>query len=142
MSNQPSTSDIYVNKLQNPEEYGEYSKYGEHEETIVLLDEFIDTYPVTPELESCGHYDDLCFDQEIPEETFSDKQDDDAGYLINQLHPVVDWPSTSGIHVNKSQHQEKYEEIAEVLDYNYLQTILLPKPSWDSGCPPGNCDGR
>ena len=140
VSNQPSTSDIYVNKLQNPEEYGEYSEYGEHEETVVSLDEFINTYPATPELESCGHCDDLCFDQEIPEETFPDKQNADAGYLITQLHPVAGCPLTSGIHVNKSQHQEKYEEIAEVLDYNHLQTIPPPKPSWNSGYPLGDCD--
>ena len=45
VSNQPSTSDIYINKSQNQEEYGEYSKCTE---TVALLNEFIDTYPITP----------------------------------------------------------------------------------------------
>ena len=75
-----------------------------------------------------------------PEATFPDKQNADAGYLITQLHPVAGWPLTSGIHVNKSQHQEKHEETADVLDYNYLQTIPPPKPSWDSDYSPGDYD--
>ena len=139
VSNQPSTSDIHINKSQNQEEYREYT------ETVALLNEFADTYPITPmDPGSCEHHDhdDLFLDQEMPEATFPDKQNADAGYLITQLHPVAGWPLTSGIHVNKSQPQEKYEEIAEVLDYNYLQTILPPEPSWKSGCPLGNCDGR
>ena len=133
-SNQPSTSDIHINKSQNQEEYREYT------ETVALLNEFIDTYPVTPDPGSCEHHDDLFLDQEMPEATFPDKQNADAGYLITQLHPVAGWPSTSGIHVNKSQHQEKYEETAEVLDYNHLQTIPPPKPSWDSDYSPGDYD--
>ena len=137
LSNQPSTSDIHINKSQNQEEYGEYSEYTE---TVALLNEFIDTYPITLDPGSCEHYDDLPLDQEMPEATFPDKQNADAGYLITQLHPVADWPLTSGIHVNKSQHQEKYEEIAEVLDYNHLQTIPPPKPSWDSDDSLGNYD--
>ena len=137
LSNQPSTSDIHINKSQNQEEYGEYSEYTE---TVALLNEFIDTYPITLDPESCEHYDDLSLDQEMPEATFPDKQNADTGYLITQLHPVADWPLTSGIHVNKSQHQEKYEEIAEVLDYNHLQTIPPPKPSWDSDYSPGDYD--
>ena len=137
LSNQPSTSDIHINKSQNQEEYGEYSEYTE---TVALLNEFIDTYPITLDPESCEHYDDLPLDQEMPEATFPDKQNADADYLITQLHPVAGWPLTSGIHVNKSQHQERYEEIAEVLDYNHLQTIPPPKPSWDSGCSPGDYD--
>ena len=76
----------------------------------------------------------------MPEATFPNKQNADAGYLITQLHPVAGWPLTSGIHVNKSQHQKKYEKIAEVLDYHHLQTIPPPKPSWDSGCSLGNYD--
>ena len=137
VSNQPSTSDIHINKSQNQEEYGEYSEYTE---TVALLNEFIDTYPITLDPGSCEHYDDLPLDQEMPEATFPDKQNADAGYLITQLHPVADWPLTSGIHVNKSQHQEKYEEIAEVLDYNHLHTIPPPKPSWDSDYSPGDYD--
>ena len=137
LSNQPSTSDIHINKSQNQEEYGEYSEYTE---TVALLNEFIDTYPITLDPGSCEHYDDLPLDQEMPEATFPDKQNADAGYLITQLHPVADWPLTSGIHVNKSQHQEKYEERAEVLDYNHLQTIPPPKPSWDSDDSLGNYD--
>ena len=139
VSNQPSTSGIHINKSQNQEEYREYT------ETVALLNEFADTYPITPmDPGSCEHHDhdDLFLDQEMPEATFPDKQNADAGYLITQLHPVAGWPLTSGIHVNKSQLQEKYEEIAEVLDYNYLQTILPSEPSWKSGCPLGNCDGR
>ena len=137
VSNQPSTSDIHINKSQNQEEYREYT------ETVALLNEFADTYPITPmDPGSCEHHDhdDLFLDQEMPEATFPDKQNADAGYLITQLHPVADWPLTSGIHVNKSQHQEKYEEIAEVLDYNHLQTIPPPKPSWDSDYSPGDYD--
>ena len=42
---------------------------------------------------------------------------------ITQLPSVSNQPPTSGIHVNKSQDQEKCEETAEVLDYDYLQTI-------------------
>ena len=137
LSNQPSTSDIHINKSQNQEEYGEYSEYTE---TVALLNEFIDTYPITLDPGSCEHYDDLPLDQEMPEATFPDKQNADAGYLITQLHPVAGWPLTSGIHVNKSQLQEKYEEIAEVLDYNHLQTIPPPKPSWDSDYSPGDYD--
>ena len=136
VSNQPSTSDIHLNKSQNQEEYREYT------ETVALLNEFADTYPITPDPESCEQhndfFDDLLLDQEMPEATFPDKQNADAGYLITQLHPVAGWPLTSGIHVNKSQHQEKHEEIAEGLDYNHLQTIPPPKPSWDSGCSPGD----
>ena len=127
MSNQPSTSDIHINKSQNQEEYGEYS---EHTETAALLNEFADTYPITPDSESCEQHDDFfdsLLDQEMSEATFPDKQNADAGYLITQLHPVAGWPLTSGIHVNKSQHQEKHEEIAKVLDYNHLQTIPPPQ---------------
>ena len=130
MSNQPSTSDIHINKSQNQEEYGEYS---EHTETAALLNEFVDTYPITLDPESCEQHDDfldgLLLDQEMSEATLPDKQNADTGYLITQLHPVADWPLTSDIHVNKSQHQEEYEEIAEVLDYDHLQTIPPPKPS-------------
>ena len=134
VSNQPPTSDIHVNKSQKQEKHGEYSEYAE---TVTLLNEFADTYPITLEPGSFGHHDDLFLDQEMPEETFPDRQNANADCLITQLHPVVDWLSTSGIHVNKSQDQEKYEEIAEVLDYDYLQPSP-PKPSWDSGYPPGN----
>ena len=134
VSNQPSTSDIHVNKSQKQGKYGEYSEYAE---TVALLNEFADTYPITLEPGSFEHHDDLFLDQEMPEETFPDRQNANADCLITQLHPVVDWLSTSGIHVNKSQDQEKYEEIAEVLDYDYLQPSP-PKPSWDSGYPPGN----
>ena len=140
VSNQPSTSDIHINKSQNQEEYGECSKYTE---TVALLNEFANTYPITPmDPGSCEHHDhdDLFLDQEMPEATFPDKQNADADYLITQLHPVAGWPLTSGIHVNKSQHQEKHEETAEVLDYNYLQTIPPPKPSWDSDYSPGDYD--
>ena len=97
VSNQPSTSDIHINKSQNQEEYSEYT------ETVALLNEFADTYPITPmDPGSCEHHDDLFLDQEMPEATFPDKQNADAGYLITQLHPVAGWPLTSGIHVNKS----------------------------------------
>ena len=138
VSNQPSTSDIHINKSQNQEEYGECSEYTE---TVALLNKFEDTYPITPmDPGSCEHHDDLFLDQEMPEATFPDQQNADADYLITQLHPVAGWPSTSGIHVNKSQHQEKHEEIAEVLDYNHLQTIPPPKPSWDSDCSLGDYD--
>ena len=133
-SNQPSTSDIHVNKSQNQEKYGEYSEYTE---TVALLNELADTYPITLEPGSCEHHDDLFLDQEMPEATFPGRQNANADCLITQLHPVVDWPSTSGIHVNKSQDQEKYEEITEVLAYNYLQPSP-PKPSRGSGYPPGN----
>ena len=134
VSNQPSTSDIHVNKSQKQGKYGEYSEYAE---TVALLNEFIDTYPITLEPGYFEHHDDLLLDQEMPEATFPDRQNANADCLITQLHPVVDWLSTSGIHVNKSQDQEKYEEIAEVLAYNYLQPSP-PKPSRDSGYPPGN----
>ena len=140
VSNQPSTSDIHINKSQNQEEYGECSEYTE---TVALLNEFANTYPITPmDPGSCEHHDhdDLFLDQEMPEAIFPDKQNADADYLITQLHPVAGWPLTSGIHVNKSQHQEKHEETAEVLDYNYLQTIPPPKPSWDSDYSPGDYD--
>ena len=140
VSNQPSTSDIHINKSQNQEEYGECSEYTE---TVALLNEFANTYPITPmDPGSCEHHDhdDHFLDQEMPEATFPDKQNADAGYLITQLHPVAGWPLTSGIHVNKSQHQEKHEETADVLDYNYLQTIPPPKPSWDSDYSPGDYD--
>ena len=97
VSNQASTSDIHINKSQNQEEYSEYT------ETVALLNEFADTYPITPmDPGSCEHHDDLFLDQEMPEATFPDKQNADAGYLITQLHPVAGWPLTSGIHVNKS----------------------------------------
>ena len=147
MSNQPSTSDIHINKSQNQEEYGEYS---EHTETTTLLNEFVDTHPITPDPGSCEQdndlFLDLFLDQEMPEATFPDTQNADAGYLITQLHPVAGWPLTSGIHVNKSKHQEKHEEIAEILDYildydyNHLQTIPPQKPSRDSGYPLGDDD--
>ena len=135
VSNQPSTNDTHITKSQNQEEYREYT------ETVALLNEFSDMYPVTPmDPGSCEQHDDLFLDQEMSEATFPDKQNADTGYLITQFHPVADWPLTSGIHVNKSQHQEKYEKIAEVLDYNHLQTIPPLKPSWDSGCSLGNYD--
>ena len=137
VSNQPSTSGIHINKSQNQEEYREYT------ETVALLNEFADTYPITPmDPGSCEHHDhdDLFLDQEMPEATFPDKQNADAGYLITQLHPAVDWPLTSGIHVNKSQDQEKHKEIIKGLDHDYLQTIDPPKPPWDSGYPPDYCD--
>ena len=139
VSNQSSTNDTHINKSQNQEEY------REHTETVALLNEFSDMYPVTPmDPGSCEQhddlFDDLFLDQAMSEATFPDKQNADTGYLITQFHPVADWPLTSGIHVNKSQHQEKYEKIAEVLDYNHLQTIPPPKPSWDSGCSLGNYD--
>ena len=124
VSNQPSTSDIHINKSQNQEEYREYT------ETVALLNEFADTYPITPmDPGSCEHHDhdDLFLDQEMPEATFPDKQNADAGYLITQLHPVAGWPLTSGIHVNKSQDQEKYEQIAKVPDYNYLHNYTSPQ---------------
>ena len=114
MSNQPSTSDTHVNKSQNQEEYAEYVK------TVALLNEFADAYPVTLNPGSCEHDDNLSFDQEIPEETFSDRQNTDAGYLITQWHPVAGRPSTNGIHINKSQNQKKYEEYAE-----YVKTVEL-----------------
>ena len=130
VSNQPSTSDIHINKSQNQEEYREYT------ETVALLNEFADTYSIKPDPGSCeqhdNFFDDLLLDQEMSEATFPDKKNADAGYLITQSHPVAGWPLTSGIHVNKSQHQEEHEEIAEVLDYDHLQTIPPPKPSWDS----------
>ena len=138
VSNQPPTSDIHVNKSQKQGKYGEYSEYAE---TVALLNEFADTYPITLEPGSFEHHDDLFLDQEMPETTFPDRQNANADCLITQLHPVVDWPSTSGIHVNKSQDQEKYEEIVAVLAYDYLQTLPPPKPSWDSGYPVGFCDG-
>ena len=140
VSNQASTSDIHINKSQNQEEYGECSEYTE---TVALLNEFANTYPITPmDPGSCEHHDhdDHFLDQEMPEATFPDKQNADADYLITQLHPVAGWPLTSGIHVNKSQHQEKHEETADVLDYNHLQTIPPPKPSWDSDYSPGDYD--
>ena len=134
VSNQPSTSDIHINKSQNQEESREYT------ETVALLNEFEDTYPITPmDQGSCEQHDDLFLDQAMPEATFPDKQNADAGYLITQLHPVADWPLTNGIHVNKSQHQEKYAEIAEIL-YNHLQIIPPLKPSRDPGYPPGDYD--
>ena len=135
VSNQPPTSDIHVNKSQKQGKYGEYSEYAE---TVALLNEFADTYPITLEPGSFEHHDDLFLDQEMPEETFPDRQNANVDCLITPLHPVVDWPSTSSIHVDKSQDQEKCEETAEVLDYDYLQTIPPPQPSWDSGCPSGN----
>ena len=140
VNNQPSTSDIHIKKSQNQEEYREYT------ETVALLNEFSDTYPITPmNPGSCEQHDDLLddlLDQEIPEATFPDKQNADAGSLITQSHPVAGWPLTSGIHVNKSQHKEKHEEIAEILDYNYnhLQTTPPQKPSRDPGYPPGDYD--
>ena len=137
VSNQASTGNIHINKSQNQEEYREYT------ETVALLNEFADTYPITPmDPGSFEHHDhdDFFLDQEMPEATFPDKQNADADYLITQLHPVAGWPLTSGIHVNKSQHQEKYEETADVLDYNHLQTIPPPKPSWDSDYSPGDYD--
>ena len=134
VSNQSPTSDIHVNTSQKQGKYGEYSEYAE---TVALLNEFADTYPITLKPGSFEHHDDLFLDQEMPEATFPDRQNANADCLITQLHPVVDWPSTSGIHVNKSQDQEKYEEIAEVLAYNYLQPSP-PKPSRGSGYPPGN----
>ena len=118
VSNQPPTSDIHVNKSQKQGKYGEYSEYAE---TVALLNEFADTYPITLEPGFFEHHDDLFLDQKMPEATFPGRQNANADCLITQLHPVVDWLSTSGIHVNKSQDQEKYEEIAEVLAYNYLQ---------------------
>ena len=135
VSNQPPTSDIHVNKSQKQGKYGEYSEYAE---TVALLNESSDTHPITLEPGSFEHHDDLLLDQEMPEATFPDRQNANADCLITQLHPVVDWPSTSSIHVDKSQDQEKCEETAEVLDYDYLQTIPPPRPSWDSGCPSGN----
>ena len=134
VSNQPPTSDIHVNKSQKQGKHGEYSEYAE---TVALLNEFADTYPITLEPGSFEHHDDLFLDQEMPEATFPDRQNANADCLITQLHPVVDWPSTSGIHVDKSQDQEKYEEIVAVLAYNYLQPSP-PKPSRGSGYPPGN----
>ena len=102
VSNQPSTSDIYINKSQNQEGYGEYSKYTA---TVALLNEFSDTYPITPmDPGSCEHPDHLFPDQEMPKATFPDKQNADAGYLIIQLHPVAGWPLTSGIYADKSKH--------------------------------------
>ena len=50
----------------------------------------------------------------------------------SQLPSVSNQPSTSGIHVNKSQDQEKCEEMDDVLAYDYLQTLPPPAPSWDS----------
>ena len=135
VSNQLPTSDIHVNKSQKQGKYGEYSEYAE---TVALLNEFADTYPITLEPGSFEHHDDLFLDQEMPGETFPDRQNANVDCLITPLHPVVDWPSTSSIHVDKSQDQEKCEETAEVLDYDYLQTIPPPQPSWDSGCPSGN----
>ena len=135
VSNQPPTSDIHVNKSQKQGKYGEYSEYAE---TVALLNEFADTYPITLEPGSFEHHDDLFLDQEMPEATFPDRQNANVDCLITPLHPVVDWPSTSSIHVDKSQDQEKCEETAEVLDYDYLQTIPPPQPSWNSGCPSGN----
>ena len=137
MSNQPSTSDTHVNKSQNQKKYEKYSEYAQ---TVALLNEFSDTYPITLNPGSCGHHDNLFLDQEMPEATFPDKQNADAGYLITQLHPVADWPLTSGIHVNKSQDQEKHKEIIKGLDHDYLQTIDPPKPPRDSGYLPDDCD--
>ena len=145
VSNQTSTGDIHINKSQNQEEYREYT------ETVASLNEHTDTYPITPmnpgSFEQDNDlFDDLFLDQEMPEATFPDTQNADAGYLITQLHPVAGWPLTSGIHVNKSQHQEKHEEMAEILDYildydyNHLQTIPPQKPSRDSGYPLGDDD--
>ena len=117
MSDQPLTSDICVNKLQNPEEY---EQYRENEEPVVLLDEYIDTCLITSEPGFLEHYDDLFLDQEMPEAIFPDEQDADAGYVTSQLHPVVDWVLTSGIYVNKSQDQEKHKEIIKGFDHEYL----------------------
>ena len=137
MSDQPSTSDIYANKSQDQEEYG---KYREHKKTTLLSNEFIDTCPITSEPGSCEHYDDLCLDQEMPEAIFPDKQDADACYLTSQLHSAVDWLLTSGIYVNKSQDQEKYEEIIKKLDDDYFQTSHPPQPFWEINYPSGDCD--
>ena len=104
----PSTNGIHINKSQDQKKYEEYAEYVK---TVELLNEFADTYPITPNPGSCGHHDNLFLDQEMSEATFPDKQNADAGYLITQLHPVADWPLTSGIHVNKSQDQEKHKEI-------------------------------
>ena len=60
ISNQLSTSDIHINKSQNQEE---------HEDLSALLNEFIDTYLLTSELESCKHEDDLSLGLDILEET-------------------------------------------------------------------------
>ena len=114
MSNQPSTSDTHVNKSQNQKEYAEYV------ETVALLNEFADAYSITLKPGYCEHDDNLSFDQEIPEETFPDRQNTGAGCSITQWHPVVGWPSTNGIHINKSQDQKKYEEYAE-----YVKTVEL-----------------
>ena len=59
-------------------------------------------------------------------------------YTTSQLPSVSNQPPTSDIHVNKSQDQEKCEETAEVLDYDYLQTVPPPKPSWESDYPLDN----
>ena len=117
VSNQPPTSDIHVNKSQKQGKYGEYSEYAE---TVALLNEFADTYPITLEPGSFEHHDDLFLDQEMPEAIFPDEQDADAGYVTSQLHPVVDWALTSGVYVNKSQDQEKHKEIIKGLDHEYL----------------------
>ena len=132
MSNQPSTSVTHVNKSQNQEKYAEYVK------TVALLNEFADAYPVTLKPGSCEHDDNLSFDQEIPEETFSDRQNTDAGYLITQWHPVAGRPSTNGIHINKSQNQKKYEEYAE-----YVKTVELLNEFADTypiTLNPGSCE--
>ena len=137
VSNQPPTSDIHVNKSQKQ------GKYSEHAETVALLNEFTDTYPITLEPGSFEHYDDLCLDQEMPEATFPDKQNADACYLTSQLHSAVDWPLTSGIYVNKSQDQEKqekHEEIIKELDDDYFQTRHPPQSLWEINYPSGDCD--
>ena len=59
VSNQPSTSDIHINKSQNQEEYEEYSEFTE---AAALLNQIINTYPITLDPESCEQHDDLCDD--------------------------------------------------------------------------------
>ena len=59
VSNQLSTNGIQIN---NQKKYEEYSEYAQ---TVALLNEFADTYPITLNPVPCEHHDNLFLDQEM-----------------------------------------------------------------------------
>ena len=62
--------------------------------------------------------------QEIPEERLPEKQNNNGGYVINEAHSTADQPSaTNSTHVNKSEDQEEYEELVNLL-YELGDTLL------------------
>ena len=127
MINQTSPNDIHADKSQEREEYTE---------TLVLLDEFPDTYPVMSDLELGEYHYSLDLEKKWAEITFPDQQVADDTYSTTPWHSVTHWPSTSAIDANTLQNQEKYEyAIKGIEEIDYLQTILPTKPSRESSWP-------